>query len=226
MSRVRPSLILDLDGTLVDSLPGIATTLNRSLEAHQLPTHPNAAVRSFIGDGIHMLVKRGAPKGTPQQELDAIVAKFKEDYQASWLDGTKPYPAIPLLLKDLQKGGYQLSVLSNKVHHFTQTIVRELFPLIHFTSVIGQQDGMPHKPHPAGAFKIASAMGSSPEQCVVVGDSTTDLETSANAEMHSVAVTWGYHDRDRLQAASPSHLIDNPADLPALLDDFENWTAQ
>ena len=104
---MRPSLILDLDGTLVDSLPGIATSLNRALEAHQLPTHPDVAVRSFIGDGIHMLVKRGAPKGTAQDQLDSIVAKFKEDYGLSWLDGTKPYSAIPLLLKDLQKEGYE-----------------------------------------------------------------------------------------------------------------------
>jgi len=214
---VLPSLILDLDGTLIDSLPGIANSLNRTLEAHDLPTHPQAAVRTFIGNGIEMLIKRGAPGDTSPDVIESLVTKFKADYQMTWIEGTKPYPAIAHLLKDLQKDGYQLSVLSNKVHHFTQTIVRELFPLIHFTCVIGQEDGKHHKPHPAGALKIASAMGSAPDQCVLIGDSTIDLETAANAEMPSIAVTWGYHDRDRLQAANPTQLIDQPADLISTL---------
>lgn len=218
---MKPCLILDLDGTLVDSLPGIAGSLNRSLAAHDLPTHSESAVRTFIGNGIQMLVKRGAPHDASDELIGSILDHFKKDYEATWREGTKPYIAIPPLLKDLQRDGYQLAVLSNKVHRFTQTMCREIFPYIHFTAVVGQQDGVPHKPHPSGALKIALSMGVDPKDCLFVGDSTTDIETAHNAEMPSVAVCWGYHDRDRLIEAEPTHLIDDASGLLKILRDFE-----
>ncbi len=218
---MKPSLILDLDGTLVDSLPGIAGSLNRSLAEHDLPTHSEQAVRSFIGNGVQILVERGAPHGTSEEQLESLLSFFKQDYEATWREGTKPYVEIPSLLKDLQRDGYQLAVLSNKVHRFTQTMVREIFPYIHFTTVVGQQDGVPHKPHPSGALKIAMAMGAGPENCLFVGDSTIDIETAHNAEMPSVAVTWGYHNRDRLTESAPTHLIDAPMDLMKILENFD-----
>jgi phosphoglycolate phosphatase len=214
---VKPSLIFDLDGTLVDSLPGIAASLNRSLTAHGLPGHSDAAIRSFIGNGVKMLVRRAAPAGADPALLESLVSLFKKDYDLSWADGTAPYPAIPHTLRELQQDGHQLAVLSNKPDDFTRSIARELFPLIHFTLVLGQQEGLPEKPHPAGAIRIANAMGAAPEHCVIIGDSTMDLETAANAEMQAIAAGWGYHDRDRLLAAGATTIVESPAELTGAL---------
>ena len=216
-AAVIPSLIFDLDGTLVDSLPGIAHSLNRALEIHHLPQHSMPDVRGFVGDGLNMLVKRALPEDAREGLLEIVVAEFKKDYALSWSEGTRPYAAIPLVLKELQRGGYPLAVLSNKTHEFTRTITREVFPLIHFTLVLGQQPGVPNKPNPAGAYKIASAMGCAPENCILIGDSTADIETAANAGMQSIAVTWGYHDRPKLIASGATVFADNPADLPRLI---------
>lgn len=218
---MTPSLIFDLDGTLVDSLPGIAHSLNRALDVHHLPQHSTADVRGFVGDGLNMLVKRALPEDAREGLLETVVAEFKKDYALSWPEGTRAYAAIPLVLKELQRGGYQLAVLSNKTHEFTRTITREVFPLIHFTLVLGQQVGVPHKPHPAGAFKIASAMGCAPENCILIGDSSADIETAANANMKSIAVTWGYHDRPKLIASGATLFADNAADLPRLIQTLE-----
>ncbi len=217
---MKPCLIFDLDGTLVDSLPGIAGSLNRTLSAHGLPGHSDAAVRSFVGDGLKMLIQRAAPTGADPGLIDSLVALFKKDYDLSWAAGTTPYPGIQGILQELQRDGYSMAVLSNKTHDFTRTITHAVFPLVHFAQVLGQQDGIPHKPHPEGALRIANALGCAPGHCVVIGDSTMDLETAENAEMQAIGVAWGYHDRARLLAAGANRIAESPAELPAMLAGF------
>jgi phosphoglycolate phosphatase len=211
-------LIFDLDGTLVDSLPGIAASLNRTLTAHGLPGHSDARVRSFIGDGIRNLILRAIPKGAEPATVESLLGLYRKDYALSWKSGSTIYPGVANLLDELQKSGFEMAVLSNKVHDFTVEMVREMFPAIRFAAVLGQRDGIPHKPNPAGALQLADMLGAAPENCVVIGDSTMDLETAANAGMRAIAVTWGYHDRERLLAAGASRLIDHPSALPALLE--------
>lgn len=214
---MKPCLIFDLDGTLVDSLPGIAASLNRSLTAHELPEHSDAAIRSFVGDGLRTLVQRAASASADPALIDSLVRFFKMDYELSWANGTTAYPGIHHLLDELQKSGFQMAVLSNKTHDFTVAMVRTLFPDIHFAQVLGQKDGIQHKPHPAGAFQIATALGTSPENCVMIGDSTIDMETAVNANMRAIAVAWGYHDRARLTASGAGRIIEHPSELPELL---------
>jgi phosphoglycolate phosphatase len=206
-----------LDGTLVDSLPGIAATLNRTLDAHGLPGHSHAMVRSFVGNGLRNLILRAAPRGAEPKLIDSLLSLYRKDYDLTWQQGTVVYPGIHAMLAELQADGMALAVLSNKVHEFTLAMVRAIFPQIHFSMVLGQRDGMPHKPDPAGALHIAQVLDVSPQNCVVVGDSTMDVETAANAGMRAIAVSWGYHDRDRLAAAGAMRIIDHPEELMPLL---------
>ena len=202
------ALIFDLDGTLVESLPGIAASLNRSLDLHGLPGHSHAAVRSFIGDGAKTLVGR-ALGGVSRLDLtESVLKNFAGDYAVSWPSGTTVYPGILELLENLGTRNIPLAVLSNKPHPFTVEIVEKLFPQNTFAAVLGNRENLPHKPDPAGALEIAASLGVSPENCTIIGDSTMDLDTAKNAGMKSIAVTWGYHDRTRLAAAD---LIANSA---------------
>ena len=194
-------LIFDLDGTLVESLPGIAASLNRALSLHGLPQHSHTAVRGFIGDGAKMLVTRALSPGEAALHLDSVLKSFGEDYAVSWQDGTVPYEGIPGLLADLKSADIPLAVLSNKPHSFTVKIVEKLFPESTFTTILGNREGLPHKPDPTGALEIAATLSTSPENCILIGDSTMDLDTAKNAGMSSIAVTWGYHDRERLTDA-------------------------
>lgn len=214
---MKPCLIFDLDGTLVDSLPGIAASLNRTLTAHGLTGYSHDNVRSFVGNGLRTLVQRAAPAGADPALLDSLVAFFRNDYELSWSQGTRAYPGIHEMLDELRSAGHPLAVLSNKTHDFTVTMVRGMFPLIPFAMVLGQQEGIAHKPQPDGAWRIAAAFGTAPANCVLIGDSAVDLETAANAGMPAIAVTWGYHDRARLLASGATRIIDHPAELPGLL---------
>ena len=196
------ALIFDLDGTLVESLPGIAASLNRALTLHGLPGHSHAAVRGFIGDGAKALVAR-ALAGVSRLDLaDSVLASFAADYAISWPSGTSVYPGIPELLAKVGSSGTPLAVLSNKPHAFTVEIVEKLFPEKTFAVILGNREGLPHKPDPAGAIEIAGTLRVPPGDCTIIGDSTMDLDTARNAGMASIAVTWGYHDRERLVAAN------------------------
>lgn len=211
---MRRGLIFDLDGTLVDSLPGIAASLNHALEAGGFTGHPVEAVRRFIGNGSWVLAKRALPADAPDEVVGGVEQAFKEHYDRYWADGTVVYEGVTELLLDLKRKGHRLAVLSNKPHPFTTVIVDRLFPDVGFNTIFGQRAGIPHKPDPAGAFEIVKAFGLPPEDCVLIGDSTVDLETARNAGIGSIAVTWGYHDRAPLEAASPDALVD---DVPSLL---------
>ena len=210
-------LIFDLDGTLVDSLPGIAESLNRALSGLCLPVHSHQAVRGFIGNGARVLITRAAPAGADASLLGQLESAFKADYDLTWPQGTAAYPGVVGLLAALQQRGIPLAVLSNKPHDFTTAMVSGLFPGVSFAAVLGQRPGIPHKPDPAGAVEIAAMLDLPTQACTVIGDSTMDVETARRAGMRAVAVSWGYHDRKALLATLPDAVIDAPEELLKLL---------
>lgn len=201
----------------MDSLQGIAASLNHALALSGLPTHSRETVRGFIGNGARVLIQRAAPKDAEDALLDTVEHAFKTDYDHAWRTGTIIYPGIIDLLESLQSRGYPLAVLSNKPHPFTEAIVSQLFPSIRFSAVLGQRVGIPHKPDPAGALEISATLRLNPENCSVIGDSTMDLETASNAGMRAIAVTWGFHDREQLIAAGATLIADDPSALSVLL---------
>lgn len=207
------AVIFDLDGTLVHSLPGIAASLNRTLEQHSLPTHPESSVRGFIGDGMRMLIQRALPEPISEKDLDSMVVSLKEDYTLTWQSGTSPYPGVTDLLTALSERGTDIAVFSNKPHIFCQKITDTLFPKVTFSKVLGQRDGIASKPDPTGALDIAKDLDISVSEIAFLGDSTVDLITAKNADMIPVAATWGYHDGPALTAENPAYSIDHISEL-------------
>lgn len=192
------AVIFDLDGTLVDSLPGIAAGLNQALSQSGFPTHPEDRVRTFIGNGSRMLVKRGLG-GDPSESLIAqTLAAFVEAYHDTWRPGTTPYPGIAELVTALRDAGVPLAVLSNKPHPFTVEMTMELFPEC-FSIIRGQEDHLPRKPDPTIAHQIAEELRIPANEIAFVGDSTVDFETAQAAEMIPVLVGWGFHTPDQLR---------------------------
>lgn len=208
-TMAHEGLIFDLDGTLVNSLPGIAMALNAALAAAGLPVHPESRVRGFIGNGLETTVARACPAETSEAMVARLVDDFHGHYAGAWNTGTRPYPGIALLLRDLQESGLPLAVLSNKSHAFTVEMVAEIFPGISFSAVLGLRPGMPPKPDPGGALEIAAKLDMPPHACRIIGDSTMDIETAKHAGMASCAVTWGYHDTSQLLAANPDTVVDD-----------------
>lgn len=186
------AIIFDLDGTLIDSLPAIATSLNESLARSGLAPHSVTEVRSFIGNGSRELAKRALPKESSDNLVLTIERRFKAHYAKNWRGGTLPFPGIEALLASL--GDRKLAVLSNKPHVFTCEIVSQLFPSIDFKTVRGQLRETPLKPFPDSALAVVRELGTTCENACFVGDSTVDRETALRAKIPFVAVSWGYDD--------------------------------
>ncbi len=140
-------------------------------------------------------------------------------YETNWQHGTSVYDGIHPLLQTLQAKGHPLAVLSNKPHDFTQAIVASLFSSIHFSAVLGQRLGIPHKPDPSGALETSRCLERVPGNCLIVGDSTMDLETASRAGMRSIAVAWGFQDREMLTSAN--FIADVPADILTAIESFD-----
>lgn len=190
-------IVFDLDGTLVESLPGIAEGVNRALDRLGAPRHPQEAVRHMIGKGAQYLSARALgyddAESAPPERLETMHALFREEYRNCWQGRyTQPFPEVRNMLARLTSAGARLAVLSNKPHDVTVPIVRSLFPTTLFNPVLGYSGEFPRKPSPEALLHIAQCWGVSPAQLTLVGDSLHDAHTAANAGCDLVLVAWGY----------------------------------
>ena len=198
------AFIFDLDGTLVDSLPGIALALNHALTDAGLPTFNETEVCGFIGDGMAALVKRalGEQNAALREE---VMTGFQKHYQQDWKEGTTCYPGMMDLLGKLQTEELPLAVLSNKPHPFTLEIVEALFPPHLFSPIQGHREGLPKKPDPTTALKIVRDWGLEPQEVAYVGDSTVDLATAEAGGLVPLIFSWGYGTPEGIPLLSSAH---------------------
>jgi phosphoglycolate phosphatase len=209
----RLSLIFDLDGTLLDTLVDLAETCNEVLLNHHFPTHPTTAYKTFVGDGLQMLMKRITPVGTNDAVIQQCCSSFTNLYSLNWKRNSCPYEGINDMLSALKKHGVRLAVLSNKPHDFTKLFVDEFFPHGQFPIVYGQRDGFPKKPHPAVALEIAAQLDARPQEMLFVGDSGVDIQTGKAAKMLTAGVAWGFRSVEELTENNADILVNNPLEL-------------
>jgi phosphoglycolate phosphatase len=209
-------VVFDLDGTLVDSLPALERSLNRALKSHGFSTFTSKEVESFIGNGVERLVRRALGESA-EGYFEDVLKSFKCDYAENWSDGTIIYEGIIDCLKELSLAGKKLAVLSNKPHEFTVEIVKQLFSEIDFSLILGQREGIPHKPDPSGLREIFQQWQLAESDCVMIGDSGVDMLTAYYAGCYALGVTWGYRAEDELIKNGASHLVSNSADLTSFL---------
>lgn len=187
--------VFDLDGTLVDSLPGIAEGLNRALASLGLPPHAPDRVRGMVGRGARMLCAealRASPCPFDEERVEGLLEAFGREYPHTWEAGTVPYPGMAAMLERLAATGFRLAVLSNKPHPVTVPLVRHIFPAIPFDTVLGFSARFPRKPDPAALLSIVSSWGVEPRQVAMVGDSVHDAATARAAGTQLGLVGWGY----------------------------------
>ena len=104
------AVVFDLDGTLLDTIPDIAGSLNRALAACGLPTHPVRVCERFVGGGIREAVRKAAPENTPAEVLDQVLSAYLADYPNHCTDTTRCYPGVPRLLAGLEEAGMVLGL--------------------------------------------------------------------------------------------------------------------
>ena len=208
--------IFDLDGTLLDTLHDLASSVNYALQNHDMPTHSVDAIRGFVGNGVRLLMERAVPDGAQNPQFEATFATFRQHYMQHSLDTTCPYPGIAEMLHQLKQRGCRLAVVSNKMMAATQDLVRHFFPEIEVAIGEHEAEGIRKKPAPDTVFQALRQLGVGKEQAVYVGDSDVDLQTARNSGLPCISVLWGFRSRDFLLHHGATTFITHPAELLSL----------
>jgi phosphoglycolate phosphatase len=191
------TVVFDLDGTLIDSLPDIASACNTMLAAHGYPQHETKSYQSMIGWGVRVLVQKCLPFDYPEEEINDLehyVAEVNKNYHEHPAEKSTIYPGILEMLEKLKNENYRLGICTNKPHSITMKVVEALFPPGLFERVQGQDWEFGAKPDPAMLISVMDELGYG----IFVGDSEVDLQSAKNASVDCVLVSWGY--RELLEA--------------------------
>jgi len=188
---MNPTLLLDLDGTLVDSATDLMAALNRLMAARALPAFDRPAVVGMIGDGIEALVARAlAARGLAPDP--AALATFRADYDQHFADATRPYPGVGATLRQMAADGWRLAVCTNKPERVARTLLATL-GLLDSLAAVGGGDSFPtRKPDPAHVHATLAAAGGDAATAVMVGDHANDVKAAAGAGMPCIFALWGY----------------------------------
>ncbi|MEN8139856.1 MAG: HAD family hydrolase [Thermodesulfobacteriota bacterium] len=216
MTFPAKAVIFDLDGTLLDTLSDLADSANHVLGQLGLPVHERDSYRYMVGNGIEKLVERMLPADQRQRQ-EEVVATLRRHYSKHWADTTAPYPAIPDLLTALQERQLPLAVLSNKPEELTRATVAHYFAAWSFAEVAGARADFGLKPQPERAHAMARRLGIAPQEILMVGDSSIDMETAANSGMTGIGVLWGFRGAEELLDHGARALIKQPLELLDLI---------
>ena len=206
--------IFDLDGTLLDTLGDLAAAVNYALRKHGLPEHSIDDVRSFVGNGVRVLMQRAVPDGETNPLFEEVLAAFRSYYLEHSLDTTRPYDGIPELLAELRRRGCHTAVVSNKFDAATKELCRYFFAdTIEVAVGEHEAEGIRKKPAPDTVEEALRQLGVTKEGAVYVGDSDVDILTARNAGLPCVSVLWGFRTREFLQAHGATTFIESPLQL-------------
>lgn len=213
MTTMYNTFIFDLDGTLLNTLDDLAASVNYALRTHGMPERTLDEVRSFVGNGVRLLMERAIPEGADNPRFEDTFATFRAYYMEHSLDKTRPYEGIPEMIHTLKQRGCRLAVVSNKFYAATQELIRHFFPEI--TVAIGEHEseGIRKKPAPDTVFEALRQLGVGKEKAVYVGDSDVDLQTAHNSGLPCISVLWGFRNRDFLLAHGATTFISRPEEL-------------
>lgn len=214
-------ILLDLDGTLVDTAADIADSANAMLADLGRAPRDHAAIASWIGDGVSRLVKR-ALTGDMQAEPDSAlyeraVARFYAHYAARLTAKSRPFAGAIEGLERLQAMGLVLACITNKAEAFTRPLLEKL-DLNKYFRVTVSGDSLPQKkPDPLPLLHACRRCGTEPARAVFVGDSKNDVKAARAAGMPVICVSYGYnHGRD-IGEHHPDAILDSLAELPGYL---------
>lgn len=202
-------VIFDLDGTILDTLEDLKISVNSALVKNGYPEHTIEEVRTYVGNGIRMLIHRAVPEGTDAAAEDKVHRDFRAHYDAHCTEHTAPYDGIPELLRALRKEGILTAVLSNKADHAVHTLCDAMFPGL-FDVVRGECEGIPRKPTPDAVYAILEELQIAREDAVYVGDSDVDIMTAQNAGLSCISVAWGFRTAAFLQEHGAAEILSSP----------------
>jgi phosphoglycolate phosphatase len=215
------TILWDLDGTLLYTLTDLTNSVNAALTKFSLPTRTQEEVKSFVGNGIRLLMERAVPEGKDHPEFAQILQAFKEDYAKNCNNNTKPFPGIPEVLQKLKSEGYKMAIVSNKI----DSAVKDLAKLYFSDTIdvaIGDNPQRNKKPASDNVLLALEILQSTPQNTIYIGDSEVDIMTALNSNTEMIIVDWGYKQHDFLLEKGGKNLVSTPQELYQKIQQLNN----
>jgi phosphoglycolate phosphatase len=210
-------ILFDLDGTLLDTLDDLTSSVNYALRAFGKKERSREEVRAFVGNGIRLLIERAIGEKN-SAEFEGVFSAFKTHYGEHCAVQTKPYDGVMQMLAALKAQGKRLAILSNKADFATKQLCTQYFgDLIELSIGERESEGIRKKPAPDAVFSVMEAWGATKQNTVYVGDSEVDIQTAQNAGIDCVLVTWGFRNEAFLKENGGKVFADTPEKLLQLL---------
>jgi phosphoglycolate phosphatase len=219
---VAPTVVFDLDGTLVDSAPDLVATLNVIFGRNGLPPVAYDAARNMVGGGARAMIGRGlAAEGRTlgEVEVDRLVRDFIDYYGAHIADHSRPFPGLEAALDELAAAGCRLAVCTNKLEWLSLRLLDAFALSKRFVAICGADTFGLRKPDPELLRLTLARAGGSPDRAVMVGDSLSDIATARAAGVPVVAVDYGYTETP-VGELGPDRVIGALPELPAAVFDL------
>ena len=210
------AVVIDLDGTLLDTAPDLARAAELMMAELGLPAVPVETVKTYIGNGVSRLVKRvltGDMDAEPDAALfDKAIAIYQRHYGEHVADLSRPFPGVVEGLKAMKEAGYRLACITNKAEQFTVPLLLATHLHGYFELILSGDTLPKRKPDPLPLLHACERFGIQPNELLLIGDSLNDTQAARAAGSHVFCVPYGYN-RGR-----PVTELDLDAVVPSLLE--------
>jgi len=215
----RPTLVFDLDGTLVDTAPDLLDSLNHCLAHAGMRQASEPELRRYVGMGGLVMIRRAfaaQDEALTEARLAELHGIFLDHYTHNIPGRSRAFPGVVEAMQRFADAGYVLAVCTNKYEALSRSLLAGLALTDRFAAICGQDTFPFRKPDPRHLTSTIKAAGGDPASALMVGDSRTDIDTAKAAGIPVVAVDFGYTDQ-HVSVFEPSLVISHYDELtPAL----------
>ena len=206
------AILLDMDGTVLDTLEDLADSMNAALWHFGMPEIRLDQARAYVGNGSARYVELALPAGTPEALRQEVLDWYKPYYDAHCSIKTRPYAGVPEMMRALRAAGLRLCIISNKPDASVRKLAEEHFPGL-LDLAVGESAQLRRKPWPDMIEAAAARLGLDMVHCLYVGDSEVDVLTARNASIDCASVSWGFRSVEQLRSAGAAVIFDSPETL-------------
>lgn len=214
-------VLIDIDGTMVNSVPDLAYSIDQMLIELDMPVRGVDRVKHWVGNGIERLVKRAlmnALEGDPEETLyRSALALFKSHYKVNNSKRSHLYEGVRQGLDYIQGRTYRMGCVTNKAAEFTHPLLHDLDIANYFEVVICADDTLEKKPHPMPLLTAAQRMQVDPQRSLMLGDSSNDVRAARAAGFQIICTSYGYNHGEDIRRYEPDAVIDSMAELENII---------
>lgn len=216
-------ILFDLDGTLIDSAPDLALSINYMLTQVGRDTFSEETIDLWVGNGASVLVKRALSSSkTIDENIDNTLFQealsiFLNYYRDNCCVKTVPYPNVKVTLQTLKDSAYRLAIVTNKPFDFIKPILIKLELIDLFEIYIGGDTLTKRKPEPEPLLYICEKLNIKTENSLMIGDSKNDILAAKSAGIESIGVSYGYNYGEDISVYNPNLVVDDFSDILKVL---------